>query len=276
MIQYSSKAVEDLNLDRQNSSVLGKCCHENNSNTTANSSINANRIGTGNDVNIFDSNLTPKTIDLSTPSRNWNNLDKQNTLGVEAIKQSTRADNYSPVVNIKSRLTAGNISSQTVSENSNVKVLSTTIRNGSNKVPLDPLNLKGKRSHTKHLNARGNYIQINKVDAQTRVSEGIQRSELSLPEVTHLGNRKSNDKQHGNLHTSNTSLNNNSDNEAPSPNRQNIAIPVRITNRGHVTPNRTEPFQTRKKHVRSYAHNNQRSNGGGHWGLIMDRCAVRI
>ena len=69
MIQYSSKAVEDLNLDRQNSHVLGKCCHENNSNTTANSSINANRNDTGNDVNIFVSNLTPKTIGLSIPSK---------------------------------------------------------------------------------------------------------------------------------------------------------------------------------------------------------------
>jgi hypothetical protein len=39
------------------------------------------------------------------------------------------------------------------------------------------------------INARGNYIQINKVDAQTRVSEGIQRSELSVPEVKHRGNR---------------------------------------------------------------------------------------
>jgi hypothetical protein len=28
-------------------------------------------------------------------------LDKQNTLGVGAIKQSTLADNYSPVVNIR-------------------------------------------------------------------------------------------------------------------------------------------------------------------------------
>ena len=39
----------------------------------------------------------------------------------------------------------------------------------------------------------------------------------------------------------------------------------------HVTPNRTEPFQTRKKHVRSYAHNNQRSNGGplgSHYGSL--------
>ena len=106
------------------------------------------------------------------------------------------------------------------------------------------------------------YASSNKVDAQTRVSEGIQRSELSVPEVTHLGNRKSNDKQHGNLQISDTSLNNNFNNEVPSPNRQNIAIPVPITNRGHVTSNRTEPFQTRKKHVRSYAHNNQRSNGG--------------
>ena len=196
MIQYSSKAVEDLNLDRQNSHALGKCCHENNSNTTANSSINANRNDTGNDVNIFVSNLTPKTIGLSIPSKNWNNWDKQNILGVEAIEQSTLADNYSPVVNIKSRPTVGKTSRQTVTENSNVKVLSTTIRNASNKVPIDSLNLTGKRSHTKHLNARGNYIQINKVDAQTRVSEGIQRSELSVPEVTHLGNWKSNDKQH--------------------------------------------------------------------------------
>jgi hypothetical protein len=39
------------------------------------------------------------------------------------------------------------------------------------------------------INARGNYIQINKADAQTRVSEGIQRSELSVPEVKHMGNR---------------------------------------------------------------------------------------
>ena len=69
MIQYSSKAVENLNLDRQNSHALGKCCHENNSNTTANSSINANRNDTGNDVNIFVSNLTPKTIGLSIPSK---------------------------------------------------------------------------------------------------------------------------------------------------------------------------------------------------------------
>ena len=180
-----------------------------------------------------------------------------NIFGVEAIKQSTLADNYSPVVNTKSCPTAGKTSRQTVTENSNVKVLSTTIRNASNKVPLDPLNLKEKR-----------YIQINKVDAQTRVSEDIQRSELSVPEVTHLGNRKSNDKQHGNLHTSNTSLNNNSNNEVPSPNRQNIAIPVRITRTSnrtiehHRTSNRTEPFQTRKKHVRSDAHYNQRSNGG--------------
>ena len=140
-----------------------------------------------------------------------------------------------------------------------LKYFQQQLRNTSNKVPLDPLNIKG------------NYIQINKVDVQTRVSEDIQRSELSVPEVTHLGNRKSNDKQHGNLHTSNTSLNNNSNNEVPSPNRQNIAIPVRITNRGHVTPNRTEPFQTRKKHVRSYAYNNQRSNGGplgSHYGPL--------
>ena len=134
-IQYSSKAVEDLNLDRQNSHVLGKCCHGNNSNTTANSSINANRNDTGNDVNIFVSNLTPKTIGLSIPSKNWNNLDKQNIFGVEAIKQSTLADNYSPVVNTKSCPTAGKTFRQTVTENSNVKVLSTTIRNASNKVP---------------------------------------------------------------------------------------------------------------------------------------------
>jgi hypothetical protein len=40
----------------------------------------------------------------------------------------------------------------------------------------------------KLINARGNYIQINKVDAQTRVSEGIQRSELSVLEVKHMGN----------------------------------------------------------------------------------------
>jgi hypothetical protein len=39
------------------------------------------------------------------------------------------------------------------------------------------------------INARGNYIQINKVDAQTRVSKCIQRSELSVPEVKHIGNR---------------------------------------------------------------------------------------
>ncbi len=39
------------------------------------------------------------------------------------------------------------------------------------------------------INARGNYIQINKVDAQTKVSEFIQRSELSVPEVKHMGNR---------------------------------------------------------------------------------------
>ena len=97
-------------------------------NTTANSSINANRNDTVNDVNIFVSNLTPKTIGLSIPSKNWNNLDKQNILGVEAIKQSTLADNYSPVVNIKSRPTAGKTSRQTVTENSNVKVLSTTIK----------------------------------------------------------------------------------------------------------------------------------------------------
>ena len=64
------------------------------------------------------------------------------------------------------------------------------------------------------------YASSNKVDAQTRVSEGIQRS---VPEVTHLGNRKSNDKQHGNLHTSNTSLNNNFN-----------TIPVCTTNRGHA------------------------------------------
>jgi hypothetical protein len=38
------------------------------------------------------------------------------------------------------------------------------------------------------ISARGNYIQINKADAQTRVSEGIQRSELSVPEVKHMGN----------------------------------------------------------------------------------------
>ena len=63
--------------------MLRKCCHENNSNTTANSSI-------------------PKTIGLSIPSKNWNNLDKQNIFGVEAIKQSILADNYSPVVNTKS------------------------------------------------------------------------------------------------------------------------------------------------------------------------------
>ena len=75
-----------------------------------------------------------------------------------------------------------------------LKYFQQQLRNTSNKVPLDPLNIKG------------NYIQINKVDVQTRVSEDIQRSELSVPEVTHLGNRKSNDKQHGNLHTSNTSL----------------------------------------------------------------------
>ena len=56
MIQYSSKAVEYLNLDRQNSYVLGKCCHENNSNTIANNSNNANRNDTGNDVNTFFSN----------------------------------------------------------------------------------------------------------------------------------------------------------------------------------------------------------------------------
>jgi hypothetical protein len=62
MIQYSSKAVEYLNLDRQNSYVLGKCCHENNSNTIAYNSNNANRNDSGNDVNTFVSNLTPKTI----------------------------------------------------------------------------------------------------------------------------------------------------------------------------------------------------------------------
>ena len=67
---------------------------------------------------------------------------------------------------------------------------------------------------------------------------------------------RNNDKQHGDLHTSNTSLNNNPNNEAPSPQRKSTTIPVRITNRGHVTPNRTEPFQSRKKYVRSYAHNN--------------------
>ncbi|CAB3996915.1 Hypothetical predicted protein [Paramuricea clavata] len=203
------------------------------------------------------------------------------------------------------------------------------------------------------INARGKYIQINKVDAQTGVSEVIQRSELSVPEVRHMGNRptvaesiqfnnnspcrvkefaadvcildckendksisdisvimhedrrtietkqphknedkrpkphntnlcknaapnlssdvRNNDKQHGDLHTSNTSLNNNPNNEVPSPQRQNSTIPVRITNRGHVTPNRTEPFQTRKKYVRSCAHNNQRSNGGplgSHYGPL--------
>ena len=104
------------------------------------------------------------------------------------------------------------------------------------------------------------YASSNKVDAQTRVSEGIQGSELSVPEVAHLGNRKGNDKQHGNLHTCNTSLNNNFN-----------TIPVRITNRGHVTSNRTESFQNRKKHVRSYAHNNQGSNGGplgSHYGPL--------
>ena len=88
-------------------------------------------------------------------------------------------------MNIKPRPTAGKTSCQTVTENSNVKVLSTTITNASNKVPLNSLNLKGKRSHTKHFNARGNYIQINKVDAQTRVSEGIQRSELSVTHKSH-------------------------------------------------------------------------------------------
>jgi hypothetical protein len=67
---------------------------------------------------------------------------------------------------------------------------------------------------------------------------------------------RNNDKQHSDLHTSNTSLNNNPNNEAPSPQRKSTTIPVRITNRGHVTPNRTEPFQSRKKYVRSYAHNN--------------------
>jgi hypothetical protein len=50
-------------------------------------------------------------------------LDQQNTLGVEAIKQSTLADNYSPVVNIKSRPTAGKTSRQTVTENGNIKAL---------------------------------------------------------------------------------------------------------------------------------------------------------
>ncbi len=198
------------------------------------------------------------------------------------------------------------------------------------------------------INARGNYIQINKVDAQTKVSEFIQRSELSVPDVKHMGNRtkiaesiqfnnnspsrvkesaadvcildcngndksilnisvimhedrrtietnqpyknedkrsklhntnlckdaapnrssnvRNNDKQHGDLHTSNTSLNNNPNIEAPGPQQK---IPVRITNRGHVTSNRTE--QSRKKRVRSYVHNNQRSNGGplgSHYGSL--------
>ena len=198
------------------------------------------------------------------------------------------------------------------------------------------------------INARGNYIQINKVDAQTKVSEFIQRSELSVPEVKHMGNRtkiaesiqfnnnspsrvkesaadvcildcngndksisdisvimhedrrtietnqphknedkrsklhntnlcrdaapnrssnvRNNDKQHGDLHTSNTSLNNNPNIEALGPQQK---IPVRITNRGHVTSNRTE--QSRKKRVRSYVHNNQRSNGGplgSHYGSL--------
>ncbi len=67
-------------------------------------------------------------------------------------------------------------------------------------------------------------------------------------------NVRNNDKQHGDLHTSNTSLNNNPNIEAPGPQQK---IPVRITNRGHVTSNRTE--QSRKRRVRSYAHNNQRS-----------------
>ena len=148
-------------------------------------------------------------------------------------------------MNIKSRptagKTAGKTSRQTVTENSNVKVLSTTIRNASSKVPLDPLNLKGKRSHTKHFNARGNYIQINKIDAQTRVSEDIQRSELSVPEVTHLGNRKSNDKQQA----CNTKSN-----------RLNLFNPVK---------NMSEVMLITINDLMA-----------DHWGLIMDRCAVRI
>jgi hypothetical protein len=48
------------------------------------------------------------------------------------------------------------------------------------------------------------------------------------------------------------------------------SIPVRITNRGHLRPNRKEPFQTRKNmlEVLSTMINNLMA---GHWGPIMDR-----
>jgi hypothetical protein len=47
---------------------------------------------------------------------------------------------------------------------------------------------------------------------------------------------RNNDKQHGDLHTFNISLNNSEapNSEAPSPQRKSTTIPVRITNTVHV------------------------------------------